>query len=146
MSKKLNVEVPSSVQLGREHTGKLLATTIPHLMPQTPGLKQARKQSCNLASSKNQCLDKASESSSAKKLTSAQECPQASSSPSSHAHLTQPDDYDSDHDWEPGVVFDGLRVIVNEEIDGGEVESSVKKNLSYSYLFPSYPQNKRNKM
>src|SRR6267142_5138533 len=24
--------------------------------------------------------------------------------------------------------------------------SSVKKNLSYSYLFPSYPQNKRNKM
>src|SRR6266850_3679383 len=23
---------------------------------------------------------------------------------------------------------------------------SVKKNLSYSYLFPSYPQNKRNKM
>jgi len=24
--------------------------------------------------------------------------------------------------------------------------SSVKKNMSYSYLFPSYPQNKRNKM
>src|SRR6267142_1934259 len=24
--------------------------------------------------------------------------------------------------------------------------ASVKKNLSYSYLFPSYPQNKRNKM
>src|SRR6266850_5317718 len=24
--------------------------------------------------------------------------------------------------------------------------TSVKKNLSYSYLFPSYPQNKRNKM
>jgi len=24
--------------------------------------------------------------------------------------------------------------------------SSLKKNLSYSYLFPSYPQNKRNKM
>jgi len=26
------------------------------------------------------------------------------------------------------------------------VSTSVKKNLSYSYLFPSYPQNKRNKM
>ena len=26
------------------------------------------------------------------------------------------------------------------------VLASVKKNLSYSYLFPSYPQNKRNKM
>jgi|SRR6267142_3462372 len=25
-------------------------------------------------------------------------------------------------------------------------KTSVKKNLSYSYLFPSYPQNKRNKM
>ena len=25
-------------------------------------------------------------------------------------------------------------------------DASVKKNLSYSYLFPSYPQNKRNKM
>jgi len=28
----------------------------------------------------------------------------------------------------------------------GGPPTSVKKNLSYSYLFPSYPQNKRNKM
>jgi len=27
-----------------------------------------------------------------------------------------------------------------------DLPTSVKKNLSYSYLFPSYPQNKRNKM
>ena len=27
-----------------------------------------------------------------------------------------------------------------------DADPSVKKNLSYSYLFPSYPQNKRNKM
>src|SRR6266850_1491332 len=31
-------------------------------------------------------------------------------------------------------------------IQNNDTTSSVKKNLSYSYLFPSYPQNKRNKM
>jgi hypothetical protein len=32
-----------------------------------------------------------------------------------------------DYGWEPGVVFDGLRIIVNEEIDGGEVESDCER-------------------
>src|SRR6266850_4223049 len=31
-------------------------------------------------------------------------------------------------------------------LQGVCLPSSAKKNLSYSYLFPSYPQNKRNKM
>jgi len=36
--------------------------------------------------------------------------------------------------------FSGLSVVFGEDF------ALEKKNSSYSYLFPSYPQNKRNKM
>jgi len=38
----------------------------------------------------------------------------------------------------------GMNVWIADYVKG--CTTSVKKNLSYSYLFPSYPQNKRNKM
>jgi len=45
---------------------------------------------------------------------------------------------------EAAEAQEGVRIIACVTVS--EMGASVKKNLSYSYLFPSYPQNKRNKM
>jgi len=51
-----------------------------------------------------------------------------------------------EHDYTKELTsfYKGLCKLLGEEQTTSH--SSVKKNLSYSYLFPSYPQNKRNKM
>ena len=55
--------------------------------------------------------------------------------------FTQIPSIDYDATFSPVTHFESLRLLL-----ALAALASVKKNLSYSYLFPSYPQNKRNKM
>jgi hypothetical protein len=85
--------------------------------------KRRQSQSNNSSSSKKPCLGILSDSLRNDKPTQEPASAQRSRAPTvpSLSSLASPIDCDSD--WDPGVVFDGLRIIINNDIDGGEAES-----------------------